>query len=70
MSAIDQPQHFVHHTSSRFDCFALLALNEVEASLGALSSFGRGMLDGLSEKALGGLPFGVPLYVPAADIAE
>jgi len=38
-------------TSSLLDCFALLALNEVPASLTADSSFGRGigMFEGLSD---------------------
>ena len=40
-------------TSSRLDCFALLDVNDDPASLTVDSSFGlgRGMLDGLSEKA-------------------
>lgn len=59
------------HTSSRFDCFALLALKELEAaSLGAPSNLGRGMFEGLSVKPLLSLFLGVPLYVPAADMVE
>ena len=61
----------IGHTSSRFDIFALLALNEdVALSLCAVSNFGLGigMLDGLSEELVWALPFGVPLYVPAADM--
>ena len=51
----------------------LLALNVDEAaSLAWVSNLGRGMgiFDGLSEELVGGLPFGVPLYVPVADILE
>lgn len=39
----------MRYTSSLFDCFVLLALYEDPASLGRLSNFGRGMLEGLSE---------------------
>ena len=61
-------------TSSRLLCFALLALTvEVPDSLGVAwfrcdSRAGLGMCDGESEKGGWLLPFGVPLYVPVADI--
>ena len=58
-------------TSSLFDCFVLLALYDEPASLGMLSSLGRGtgMFEGLSvAKLLWARPFGVPLYVPVADM--
>ena len=66
---------FVLHTSSLFDCFALLALS-VECppdSLIADSSFGLGMLDGLSLNWLLKLLWarlGVPLIVPVDDITQ
>lgn len=57
------------HTSSLFDCFALEALKLDPTSLGAESSFGRGMFEGLSLLKLGGArPFGVPLKVPVCDM--
>jgi hypothetical protein len=64
-----------YRTSSLFDCFALLAVNDEPASLVVDSSFGRGigMFDGLSEKAawLWGRPLlGVPLKVPVVDMIE
>lgn len=57
-------------TSSRFDCFALLALYDAALSLALVSVAlvrGRGMFEGLSEKALCAR-LGVPLKVPVVDI--
>lgn len=64
--------HTMFITSSRFDCFARLALSNEPASLWAVSSFGLGigMLDGLSWNGFAGRPLGVPRYVPVDDIAS
>lgn len=61
--AVDLP------TSSRLDCFALLALKDVVASLGVDSSFGRGMPERVPP-SYAALPLGVPRAPLAVDMVN